>query len=116
MHVLVIGRKFASANEHHYPDLGRDTSSVRNIFVLASDVISQRTRKNVGCFLRLVTLKLQSYLPQKLAVFLHFRQLESVINNDRRDTQRLFQSTVSAILCTKVAFGKRVFKAIKRNR
>ena len=54
--------------------------------------------------------------PQKLDVFLHFRQLESVIDNDGRGTQRLFQSAVSAIaiLCTKVAFGKSVFKAIKQ--
>ena len=39
--------KFASANQKHYPDLGSDTSSVRNFYVRFSDVISGGTSGGV---------------------------------------------------------------------
>ena len=49
--------KFVSTNQRHYPDLGSETSSVWNLCVCSSDVISQENRwlrrEMPRCFLRL---------------------------------------------------------------
>ena len=42
--VVLIGWKFASNNQKHYPDLGSDASSVWNFCACFSDVISRGNR------------------------------------------------------------------------
>ena len=55
--VLLIGWKFSSTNQKHYPDLGSDASSVWNFCTRFSNVISRGNQwwvvsRNVGCFLK----------------------------------------------------------------
>ena len=59
---LLIGWKFASTNQKHYPDLGRDESSVWNFctrFFLRRHFAGEPTveSRSVGCFLRLLKIQ-----------------------------------------------------------
>ena len=56
--VLLIGWKFSSINQKHYPDMGSDASSVWNFCARFSAVISRGNQwwvasRNVGCFLKI---------------------------------------------------------------
>ena len=55
--VLLIGWKFVSSSQKHYPDLNSDTSSVWNFYARFTDIISRGNppvaSQNVGCLLTL---------------------------------------------------------------
>ena len=63
--VLLIGWKFASTNQKHYPDLGSDTSSVWNFCARFPDFISQGNkwwRHEMSAAFKLKSMFIQSVL------------------------------------------------------
>ena len=77
--VLLIGWKFASFNQEHYPDLGSDTSSVWNVCDRSSDGLESRIHdhaKNRHC----LCIANRSFSLSTLKLFMHNKKLQKTFN------------------------------------